>query len=201
MSQPPSPPPNPPGNQAPPPTQGGQSQPPPQQSAPPPGPVDHLHIAQLAAAAAQQAAQAAQQSANVASMLVNQSAQPEQPPASSNQAPPREMPATDEPNTSAPPADVYNAPDAVYVYIDLPGVRGEDVRLAGNNRHLQVLAERPSPANQQELAPIQQERPIRAERELELPVSVDIDRAEANCVDGVCTVRLPKLDNHPIGVQ
>lgn len=107
-----------------------------------------------------------------------------------------------EPATS-PFVDVYDTPDEITVFADLPGCRKEDINIQTSNSTLFITAERPE-AVEGEARPLVYERSKRVERSIELPAHVDVEEAEASCEEGVCKVTLPKAEDarqRTIGVQ
>lgn len=107
-----------------------------------------------------------------------------------------------EPATS-PFVDVYDAPDEITVFADLPGCRKEDIHVQTSNSTLFITAERPEKV-EGEARPLVYERSKRVERAIQLPAHVDAEGAEASCEEGVCKVTLPKAADarqQTIGVQ
>lgn len=97
-----------------------------------------------------------------------------------------------EPATS-PFVDLYDAPDEIIVFADLPGSRKEDINVQTSNSTLLITAERPEEV-EGDARPLMDERPKRVERSIQLPAHVDIEKAEASCKEGVCKVTLPKSE-------
>ena len=107
-----------------------------------------------------------------------------------------------EPATS-PFVDVYDTPDEITVFADLPGCRKEDINVQTSNSTLFITAERLEEV-EGEARPLVYERSKRVERSIELPAHVDVEEAEASCEEGVCKVTLPKAEDdrqRTIGVQ
>lgn len=102
---------------------------------------------------------------------------------------------------AAPFVDIYDSTDELIVYADIAGVTAENIRLEGNERQLRIIADRPTEGENEGFTPIQQERPRRTERTIELPTDVEVDESEATCENGVCKIRLPKSGHRAIGVQ
>src|ERR1700716_3505365 len=94
-----------------------------------------------------------------------------------------------------PPADVLVDDEAVTVYMDVPGLRSEDLEIELENDVLTVRGERPYPYERdQGSAPAHRiERGFgRFERSLRVPGGLDPDAIEASLSDGVLTLRIPK---------
>lgn len=117
--------------------------------------------------------------------------QPPQPPASPGQRS----------DVATPDVDVYDAPDELTVFCDLPGVRAEDIQLEGDEHRLRIAADRTPAGIEAERSPTRRERHRRAERTVQLPAAVIVEQAEATCEHGVCRVRLPKASRRSIGVH
>lgn len=104
-----------------------------------------------------------------------------------------------------PLTDVFEGADEFVVLVNLPGFDTEEIELDATNRSLRIIAHREEEEEIDEDAyALQRERRNRAERVIELPGDVDIDDAEATCVEGVCRITLPKTSeskSHRIGVH
>ncbi len=91
-----------------------------------------------------------------------------------------------------PAADVYERGDAVFVAVDLPGVRLEDVQIQLQDHELIVRGERHLPESGDD-GHQHAERPEGSfERHLALPANVAAEAVEATYEDGVLEVRVPK---------
>jgi HSP20 family protein len=94
-----------------------------------------------------------------------------------------------------PPADLLVDDNGVHVYMDVPGLRSEDLEIELENDVLTVRGERPYPYERdQGSAPAHRiERGFgRFERSLRVPGGLDPDAIEASLSDGVLTLRIPK---------
>ncbi len=101
------------------------------------------------------------------------------------------------PGATLPPVNVYEAPDALIVRAEVPGVLREnlEVRLVGGK--LQIRC-RPDAGQYETYTCLLRERELdEYSREIALPVAVD-EEAQVGAVlsDGVLTVRLSKLPLH-----
>lgn len=101
--------------------------------------------------------------------------------------------------------DIYETTDTLEVLADLPGFSQDDITVTVQDNVLQITGER---TNKTELDDARQHRRERrrrsVSRKLHLPADVDGTEAEANCHDGVLSVKLPKQspdDGHTIEVE
>ncbi len=94
-----------------------------------------------------------------------------------------------------PPADLLVGEDGVTVYMDVPGLRSEDLDIELENDVLTIRGERPYSYSRENGAEQAQriERGFgRFERSLRVPGGLDPDAIEASLSDGVLTLRIPK---------
>jgi HSP20 family protein len=93
-----------------------------------------------------------------------------------------------------PPADVLVDEQGVTVYMDVPGLRSEELEIELENDLLTVRGERPYPYKQEgEGTPVQriERRFGRFERTLRVPAGLDPEAVEAALTDGVLRIRIP----------
>jgi HSP20 family protein len=93
-----------------------------------------------------------------------------------------------------PPADVLVDDEAVTVYMDVPGLRSEDLEVELENDILTVRGERPYPYSREDGGGAMQriERRFgRFERSLRVPAGLDPEAIEAALTDGVLKLRIP----------
>jgi HSP20 family protein len=98
-------------------------------------------------------------------------------------------------NAFIPPADVLIDDDGVTVYMDVPGLRSENLEIELENDVLTVRGERAFPyAREDGSGPVRRiERGFgRFERTLRVPAGLDPEKVEASLADGVLTLRIPK---------
>jgi HSP20 family protein len=95
---------------------------------------------------------------------------------------------------AAPPADVVETADAIVVRLDLPGHRGDDIRLKVENDVLTVEAERKLGEPNGETFHRSERTFGRSARSFALPAGVDTARTEAAYTDGVLEIKLPKRE-------
>jgi len=112
-----------------------------------------------------------------------------------------------------PPADVLVDEEGVTVYMDLPGMRAEDVEIELENEILTVRGNRPFPyesgdgeGNGKGKSAVRRaERGFgRFERSLRVPRGLDPNAVQASMSDGVLMLRIPKpeqLKPHRIQIQ
>src|SRR4051812_18380532 len=105
-----------------------------------------------------------------------------------------------------PPADVLVDDEGVSVYMDVPGIRGEDLAIELENDILSIHGERPFPYQDRGEAAIRRiERGFgRFERSLRVPQGLNPDAIEAALNHGVLELRIPKpesLKPHRIPIQ
>jgi HSP20 family protein len=96
-----------------------------------------------------------------------------------------------------PPADVIAAEDGVMVYMDLPGVSGEQVDIELENDMLTIRGERPFPYGQDGGRGTRRiERGFgQFERTLRVPRGLDPEAVTASLKDGVLTLQIPKPES------
>jgi HSP20 family protein len=95
----------------------------------------------------------------------------------------------------SPPADLLIDDEGVTVYMDVPGLKRENLEIELENDMLTVRGERPFPYAQEDgSGPVRRiERGFgRFERTLRVPRGLDPDAIEASLSDGVLTLRMPK---------
>lgn len=94
-----------------------------------------------------------------------------------------------------PAADLLIDDDGVTVYMDVPGLRAENLDIELENDTLTVRGERPFPyAQEDESGPVRRiERGFgRFERTLRVPAGLNPESVQAELHDGVLTLRIPK---------
>ena len=94
-----------------------------------------------------------------------------------------------------PPADLLIDDDGVTVYMDVPGLRSEDIQIELENDVLTVSGERPFPyAREDGGGPARRvERGFgKFQRSLRVPGGLNPDAIEASLSDGVLKLRIPK---------
>jgi HSP20 family protein len=92
-----------------------------------------------------------------------------------------------------PHVDIYETDHELLLFADVPGVRPEDVDLHYENGEL-VLHARVQPRQQQGNALLREYDEGDFYRAFSIHESIDATKIEANCKNGVLTVRLPKVE-------
>jgi HSP20 family protein len=94
-----------------------------------------------------------------------------------------------------PPADLLIDDDGVTVYMDVPGLRAENLEIELENDTLTIRGERPFPYPHEDGGgPVRRiERGFgRFERTLRVPAGLNPESVQADLHDGVLTLRIPK---------
>jgi HSP20 family protein len=94
-----------------------------------------------------------------------------------------------------PAADLLIDDDGVTVYMDVPGLRAENLEIELENDTLTIRGERPFPYSHEDGGgPVRRiERGFgRFERTLRVPAGLDPESVQADLHDGVLTLRIPK---------
>ncbi len=97
-----------------------------------------------------------------------------------------------------PDVDIYDAGESLVIYIDLPGMKKENIRVKVYDRSIEISA-----------APIQAEtagKPLRRERisnfpvvrKIELPLRLRVDSARAVYRDGVLQIMVTKAGEYGV---
>jgi|SRR5438105_14798598 HSP20 family protein len=97
-----------------------------------------------------------------------------------------------------PPADLLIDDDGVTVYMDVPGLRTENIQIELENDVLTVSGERPFPyAREDGVGPARRiERGFgRFQRSLRVPGGLNPDAIEASLSEGVLRLRIPKPES------
>lgn len=94
---------------------------------------------------------------------------------------------------AAPAMDVKETPDAIEVRLDLPGFKAEDVNVQLNNNILTISGKRVEEKKSDTETYHRMERRVgEFSRSVTLPAQVDDNRVDAECREGVLTVKMPK---------
>jgi len=92
-----------------------------------------------------------------------------------------------------PALDIAERDDAVVVKADLPGIKPEEIEITVEDNVLTISGEKKESTETQEENYYHCERRHgRFRRDIPLPRSVDPEKIDASCQDGVLTVTLPK---------
>ncbi|WP_336023492.1 Hsp20/alpha crystallin family protein [Halobellus salinisoli] len=90
-----------------------------------------------------------------------------------------------------PSIDLIENTDEIWVFIDLPGFKPEEIQLEGDPRTLHVSATRPSEIEDGRNVLIN-ERTVQIDRVIQFPTDVEMDEIDAVFDDGVCKITVPK---------
>lgn len=104
---------------------------------------------------------------------------------------------------ASPHIDVIDTPDAVTVFVDLPGCKEDDISLQVDDNMLLITAERLEEYDEDSQV-FQRERPTRIRRAIQLPGGAAVEEANATYENGVAKIVLPKnedLQKKTIGFQ
>ncbi len=97
--------------------------------------------------------------------------------------------------SSWPAIDVHDTPDEVVVTAALPGIKPEDVEITMTGQTLTLRGEfKADESVEQGRYLVQERRYGTFHRQIELPVRVQGDRADASFENGLLTLRIPKAE-------
>jgi HSP20 family protein len=95
----------------------------------------------------------------------------------------------------SPALDVYEDKDNVYVKVELPGMKKENIDLSLHDGMLSISGERKAESRHEEAEVCRSERfHGRFQRTVSLPTAVMSDKVKAAYKDGILTVTLPKTE-------
>lgn len=94
-----------------------------------------------------------------------------------------------------PALDLYEDKDNVFVKVEIPGLKKEDIEVSLENGNLTISGERKSETKTENAETHRSERFVgRFYRSVTLPTEVKADQIKAQYQDGVLTVTLPKAE-------
>ena len=94
-----------------------------------------------------------------------------------------------------PPVDVYQDKDNVFVKIEVPGMKKEEIEVSMLGEQLSISGERKEESEYRGAESYQSERWFgRFHRSLSLPAAVEAGKIEAHYKDGVLTIICPKTE-------
>lgn len=93
----------------------------------------------------------------------------------------------------SPPTDVYETEDNYVIKVEIAGMRDEDFEVAFENNHLMISGYR-SDLNERRAYHQMEIRFGRFELAVEVPTTVDMEKATAEYKDGFLLIVLPKSD-------
>lgn len=91
-----------------------------------------------------------------------------------------------------PRANLWDEGETLVLELGLPGVKLEDIEINGSDDTLHVSGMRQVSAPEGFATHRQERRGLRFARSVNLPVEVELDKADATLDSGILTVRLPK---------
>lgn len=94
----------------------------------------------------------------------------------------------------SPATDILEREDGFYIFMDIPGVRREDLKIDINENELLVTGRALQGASEKETFLEVQFGPGEYVRAVSLSDRVDRENISANLKDGVLTIRLPRLE-------
>ncbi|MDX6692245.1 MAG: hypothetical protein QOG15_3702 [Solirubrobacteraceae bacterium] len=102
-----------------------------------------------------------------------------------------------------PPADVLIDDEGVSVWMDVPGLRSEDLDIELEHEVLTIRGQRPYPYDNDRCKAMRIERRFgRFERTLRVPRGLDADAIEASLAEGVLHMRVPQpAENQPHKIE
>jgi len=94
-----------------------------------------------------------------------------------------------------PALDMYEDNDNLYVRVELPGMKKEDIEVSLHDGSLSISGERKAEAKHKDAEVYRSERFFgRFQRTITLPNAVASDKIKAQYTDGILTVTLPKAE-------
>jgi len=95
---------------------------------------------------------------------------------------------------SQPAVNVWETPESIFVELEVPGLKSDQLDISVVGDQLSVKIERPEPT-EQDVTYHRRERPVGSFlRVVQLPAEVDANRVEAELQHGVLTIQLPKAE-------
>ena len=94
-----------------------------------------------------------------------------------------------------PAVNIWEENDVLFVELEVPGVKREEVDISVAGGELSLKVERPEVEQEGAVYHRRERRAGSFRRVLRLPFDIDSDRVEAELRDGLLTISLPKADN------
>jgi HSP20 family molecular chaperone IbpA len=98
-------------------------------------------------------------------------------------------------STWSPPTDIYQTEDSCVLKVEIAGMRDEDFEVAFENNILMISGNRPD-LNERRAYHQMEIRFGKFEIAVEIPVTVNIEKATAGYQDGFLVIVLPKVDSN-----
>jgi HSP20 family protein len=94
-----------------------------------------------------------------------------------------------------PALDLYEDKDNLYVKVELPGMKREDIEVSLHKGNLSISGERKGEEKHEDAEVYRAERFFgRFQRTVTVPASVAVDKVKAQYKDGILTITLPKTE-------
>ena len=94
-----------------------------------------------------------------------------------------------------PPVDVAESEDSVTVKAEMPGIEPDEIELSVHDNTLTITGEKKEATEQNEGNYYHVERRYGSfRRDVSLPGTVDAEKIEASCKEGILCVKLPKIE-------
>lgn len=94
-----------------------------------------------------------------------------------------------------PTIDVAEQDDAIIVRAEVPGCKPEDIDISVYNKTLTISGEKKETTEENDKGYYHMESVYGSfRRDINLPTDVDNGKVEANCTDGVLSIKLPKAE-------
>jgi HSP20 family protein len=94
-----------------------------------------------------------------------------------------------------PALDLYEDKDNLYVKVELPGMKREDIEVSLHEGSLSISGERKGEEKHEDAEVYRAERFFgRFQRTVTVPTSVAVDKVKAQYKDGILTITLPKTE-------
>jgi len=93
-----------------------------------------------------------------------------------------------------PPTNVFSDKEGYIVRMEVPGVAPEVIAIESHGRTLTISGKRETPAPEGSSFHRHERSSGEFSRSLQLPVDLDLTKAEATCKHGMLTVRIPKKE-------
>ena len=103
-------------------------------------------------------------------------------------------------STWSPPTDVYETEEHFVIKLEIAGMRDEDFEVAFENHTLMISGNRPD-LNERRAYHQMEIRFGKFEIAVEIPISVNIEKATAGYQDGFLIIVLPKNNSNQAGVE
>ena len=98
-------------------------------------------------------------------------------------------------NSSSPALNIYADTEQVLVVVEAPGLEREALDISFTEGTLTLKGERQAPDLGEHVVQLRSERALNAfEKNIRIPVEIDVDKIQAQLTDGVLKIVLPKAE-------